>query len=1136
MKLGVMKQVLAASLCVALLCGDVLPTAASVNEGNAVDETNVEMDTVSGNDLVIDDGLITDTVSDGDLEKTVLTTIVSGVTITMTAPAGAIPEYAQLWAEEIQQSAQLETINQALEAEEEKKDVEVQKYKAFDIKLLVNGETVQPAEGVKVTFTGDILLPASERECVTVYHVTEDAVANEVASVVTGDAVEMKTDHFSVYVITVVDTAPEGSYDVTVSHKIQGSTAPFYKTRTYVVNKEEYFTIPVQGGGDYEVVQVLVNGTDITNAETIYINNTDVILSSIDKDSTVELIYEATKNENNRNDVTYFDYSIMSEIPQDYKLQWDNKVTGTYKGQRYENILYHNGKFETSSGTLAFTLTEGDELYIEEMTLYSQVIATDTNAKVKVVDGAYYLELEKMMSSKNAGINSYGKGQNNYLAIGQTGKFHEYPLMIEKNGMMLDANLNNASSQGWDAAIIPNLISGLSNGYQDVDWNVNQPGYFSMDPAIGKTIYSDRFELKFAREGHKYVLSSSVDNGNGGKETVAGKGNSQFFPLNDVPYIDTKEAVNATGNGASEALGNNNCFFGMRYDLTFKLGDYEGPLQYTFAGDDDVWVFVDGNIVLDLGGMHSAYSGQSTEKNTANLWEAKDKDGNLIIDPNDGEKVHQITVLYMERGAWDSNCYMEFVAPNAEPYNPVIPEKPKLEGAAWFTKVDESGNALAGAVFGLYSRDDVKIAEAVSQADGTVVFEGIAPDTYYVQEISAPNGYKLDSTKYEVTIVADQITMVNGGEILNYKDTYSFSVKKQDANTGSFLAAAEFELWTQDKVTLLGTATSDEKGNVTFTNLPVEKSNFYYIKEVKAPEGYELPANAEWKILVKPDQNNAAQVNVLEGVDGTYIQTEDGKVILLNKRVVDITIKKKWLDAAGNEDAAPNVTSIEVDLYRRHADSDKDFIETIILTKDAGWTFTKTDLQRENADGEWIYSVEEKTVDGYILDGEVQVSTNTDAENHTTFTFTLTNKPNVGSLKITKKIDRVSMAYGAASFTFKIVGPAPENKVLYRTLTFDDKTGKYQELTVENLPVGEYTVTELDNIRYTQKSVSVTIDGVEMPDLDTAEVTEGGIIIFSFENEQKPDKYYSHSDIVVNSFRRKEDGTIETSKNRVVIE
>lgn len=81
-------------------------------------------------------------------------------------------------------------------------------------------------------------------------------------------------------------------------------------------------------------------------------------------------------------------------------------------------------------------------------------------------------------------------------------------------------------------------------------------------------------------------------------------------------------------------------------------------MNYEFTGDDDLWVLLDGKVVLDLGGIHQA-AGE-----TVDIWKKLGKTADELT-PEEKEKEHTLTVLYMERGAGDSNCKMKFTLPSA---------------------------------------------------------------------------------------------------------------------------------------------------------------------------------------------------------------------------------------------------------------------------------------------------------------------------------------------------------------------------------------------------------------------------------------------------------------------------------------
>ena len=255
------------------------------------------------------------------------------------------------------------------------------------------------------------------------------------------------------------------------------------------------------------------------------------------------------------------------------------------------------------------------------------------------------------------------------------------------------------------------------------------------------------YTLVFDRNGDTYTLSGVED---GGKNWVTGAGNN-FYPLDKVlPSYEESERGN-----------NHNNYFGMRYDVTFKIGDYVGPLNYKFTGDDDLWVVLDGKkIVIDLGGIHSAATGN------VDLWNYIGQAANLTEAQK--QQTHTLTILYMERGAGASNCEMKFTLPSAKIQQV---DKTKMTNISFY-KTDAEGNGLPGAQFSLTNDATQATMLAASESDGLVQFQQLVAGTYTLTETQAPKDYVTPTTSWKVKVTADRsgdlsarIYLVDGTEL-----------------------------------------------------------------------------------------------------------------------------------------------------------------------------------------------------------------------------------------------------------------------------------------------------------------------------------------------------------------------------------
>ena len=161
------------------------------------------------------------------------------------------------------------------------------------------------------------------------------------------------------------------------------------------------------------------------------------------------------------------------------------------------------------------------------------------------------------------------------------------------------------------------------------------------------------------------------------------------------------------------------------------------------------------------------------------------------------------------------------------------------KGGLTINKVDaDTGKALPGVTYRLFDSAGNKIADAITDTDGKAVFSGLALGSYTYQEISAPEGYVVDDTKYQITITTETLNITETRT--NTMAKGSLTVRKVDV-TGSPLAGAELLLETSadgQTWTAVGKITTDKTGIAQWTDLKIGAQ--YRLTETKAPAGYTL--------------------------------------------------------------------------------------------------------------------------------------------------------------------------------------------------------------------------------------------------------------------------------------------------------
>ena len=283
-----------------------------------------------------------------------------------------------------------------------------------------------------------------------------------------------------------------------------------------------------------------------------------------------------------------------------------------------------------------------------------------------------------------------------------------------------------------------------------------------------------------------------------------------------------------------------NYFFGMVVTANFiqqKDGKYNGQnMVYNFNGDDDMWVFIDNVLVLDLGGVHDAQSGSIDFATGKVTWSNNASEGNSIIkhtgdstikkqfeEANYANKAewsgdtfadytgHEIKIFYMERGAGASNCKMQFNLPT-------VP-KDSISVTKEVTNVNEGAYNDVDFNFKLYVQDDNAVTPDITGADSTkyVLKKGQSYDLKEGTEIvgsekktSADNGIftlKHGQTAYfkEIAEQGKKYIVQEVDVDQNQYDTFKVNGEAVDKNGGSISGATNDGKIVQTKPLTVGT-------------------------------------------------------------------------------------------------------------------------------------------------------------------------------------------------------------------------------------------------------------------------------------------------------------------------------------------
>ena len=490
---------------------------------------------------------------------------------------------------------------------------------------------------------------------------------------------------------------------------------------------------------------------------------------------------------------------------------------------------------------------------------------------------------------------------------------------------------------GGNAGYTGNYIySGLVEKSLDNSNNIvftnTDPGLFRSDDTTnnyGKEIYTNvGLPFQYDKSKNEYTFNSNEMSAHFTDKKPAGSNTNLTYDATPQTITDL-DAQGKNSNASwlpfdketSIATDNATYHFGMQAVIPFSMtsngrldpaDDESDAITFDFSGDDDVWVFVDGKLVLDIGGIHNEMAG--TRNFATNEWKvlkSADNTCNDTVGDMNGQKMtgklfntgsetgvlgtnretfaattsHTLTVFYLERGAGASNCKIKFNLPMEDSVSvkKLVSDTDSADSAIsadtqeainnqeFAFKLFKNDAPLANTNYIILDESNQPIDTATTTSDGTfklknkqtAKFVGQIPEdgnTYYVQEVKEEDdGWETPSSSYTAAAA-------KGSE------------EKQAANGA-----------TSAKVLIKGSNEANDQLNYTFTNVltHVDKTTIHP-QDDKIVIDYGLPVEID-PLANDVVQNGAKSIESVTGAQFGTAEIQGDKIIYtLNKQLTDV--------------------------------------------------------------------------------------------------------------------------------------------------------------------------------------------------------------------------------------------------------